>query len=210
MRLLIVFLILGALFTIPFLIWGEGFEARFSTGGTIEWLEGHGRWAWAAALALLCADIVLPVPSTAVIAALGFVYGPVAGALIGAAGSIAAGSLAYTLCRLIGRRAATWIAGEHDLVRGEQFMARLGPWAVAISRWLPLLPEVVACLAGLVRMRPIVFHVALACGAVPMAAVFAVVGATGVERPALAIGLSAAVPCILWPIARWMLERRSR
>ena len=207
MRLVIVFLGLALLFTVPFLIWGDGFERTFSVEGTGTWLGSFGAWAWMAAIGLLCADLVLPVPATAVISALGYQYGVVAGALIGAGGSFLAGLLAYSICRLVGPRAAVWIVGERDLERGERFLGRLGGWAVAVSRWMPLLPEVVACLAGMVRMRFGVFCAALACGSVPMALTFAAVGASGERHPTLAIVLSAVVPVILWPVARRVLDR---
>ena len=39
-------MVLALLVLIPFLIWGEGFERRFSQAGAIEWLRDYGRWAW--------------------------------------------------------------------------------------------------------------------------------------------------------------------
>ncbi len=127
-------------------------------------------------MGLLVSDLVLPVPATGVMAALGVLYGPVRGGLIGAVGSILSGSIAYGLCRLLGRRAAVKLAGEKDLARAEGFFDSAGGWAVALSRWLPVLPEAVACLAGLARMRALSFFIALACGSIPMAFAFAALG----------------------------------
>ena len=53
-------------------------------------LQHHGRWAWAPAVALLWADVVLPIPQTAVIAVLGLIYGPLIGGLVGSFGLITA------------------------------------------------------------------------------------------------------------------------
>lgn len=209
MRLLLVFLVLASLLTVPFLLWGEGFEERFSREGAVRWLSEHGEWAWAAGIGLLVADLVLPIPATAVIAALGYLHGTLAGGLIGAAGSFLSGALAYGLCRLMGRPAALWIAGPRDLERGEDLLASVGGWAIAISRWMPLLPEVLASLAGMVRMPAPVFFLALACGSVPMAFTFAAVGASGIDRPALAIVLSAVLPIALWPLARRLPRSRA-
>ena len=41
--------------------------------------------------------------------------------------------------------------------RGHQLFHDYGGWILALSRWLPLLPEVVACMAGLFHMsaRPV-------------------------------------------------------
>ena len=38
-------------------------------------LREYGSWAWALGIALIWADLVLPIPQTAVIAALGIIYG---------------------------------------------------------------------------------------------------------------------------------------
>jgi uncharacterized membrane protein YdjX (TVP38/TMEM64 family) len=96
------------------------------------------------------------------------------------------------------------------LQRAEQFFARRGAWLVVLSRWLPLLPETIACLAGLTRMSIRRFVVALICGCVPMGFAYAAIGATGTEHPALALSLSAIVPAVLWAVVqmRWHRDRR--
>ena len=42
-------------------------------------LRKYESWAWALGIALIWADLVLPVPQTAVIAALGIIYGTLLG-----------------------------------------------------------------------------------------------------------------------------------
>jgi uncharacterized membrane protein YdjX (TVP38/TMEM64 family) len=185
-------------------------EATFTRTGAVEWLQGYGTWAWAPATLLLMGDLVLPIPATAVMAALGFIYGPVTGGLISAGGSFLLGAVAYGLCRLVGRRAALWIVGEKDLARGEELFRQMGGWLVALSRWLPLFPEVIACMAGLARMPAKLFLLAMACGCLPLGFTFAAVGSAGVEHPMLAIGLSALLPPILWLIIQHYLRKRSR
>jgi len=71
MRLLYIFLGLAILFLIPFLIWGEGFEAVFSQEGTVTWLHNYAGWAWSVAILLLIMDLFLPIPATAIMVALG-------------------------------------------------------------------------------------------------------------------------------------------
>lgn len=90
---------------------------------------------------------------------------------------------------------------------GERLFARSGLWLVALSRWQPVLPEVIACLAGLSRMKPRVFLVALLCGSVPLGFVFAAVGHSGREAPVVTLVLSAAAPVLLWLASRRLLER---
>lgn len=207
MRILLVFIALAVLFLIPFLLFGKDFEAWLTREGAKEWLEDFGTWAWAMALALLVGDLVLPVPASAVMAALGIVYGPVAGGLIGGGGSMLSGLIAYGICRAAGRKAALRLAGEKDLVRGEAFFARAGGWAVAFSRWLPLLPEVIACMAGLARMPFGRFSAALACGSIPMAVTFAALGHVGSEEPLLAVGLCAVIPLLCWAVVSRFLPK---
>lgn len=207
MRLLVIFLLLGLVFLVPFLLFGDRFAEHFSTKGAIEWLRGYGDWAWLAAVVLLLLDLVLPIPGTAVMTALGLIYGPVLGGLIGSAGSILSGAAAYGLCRSLGRSAALRIAGARDLDEGERLFSNVGGWAVAFSRWLPLLPEVVSCMAGLTRMPASSFFLALTCGTLPMAFTFATVGHVGLRSPALCLLLSALVPLLLWPIAARVVGR---
>jgi len=210
MRLWILLIALAVLFAVPFLLFGGEFDEWFAGEGAVAWLRGHGSWAWAAAVLLLVSDLVLPVPATAVMAALGIIYGPVTGGLIGAAGSWLSGAVAYGLCRAAGRPAALRLAGAEGLARGERFFERSGGWAVALSRWLPLLPEVVACMAGLTRMPAGRFLAALACGSLPMAAAYAAIGHAGAEHPALALAASAVIPLLLWAAVRPFIAARAR
>lgn len=209
MRLLWLFLILALLVLIPFLIWGERFEALFAEDGARRWLEQFGSWAWVVGMGLLVADLFLPILGTAVMGGLGYLYGPVLGGVIAATGSILSGLLAYGLCRTMGRRAAIAIAGERDLERGERiFGGDAGGWIVALSRWLPMMPEVVACLAGMARMPAKRFVAALACGSVPLGFTFALIGSWGHERPVLTILLSVGLPPLLWAIVKPLVGSR--
>jgi len=211
MRLLWFFLVLALLVTIPFLLGGESFEKQFSFEGAQSWLTAWGwKWGWLAAVILLSADLVLPVPATGVTSALGYVYGFWLGGAVAAGGSFLSGALAFLLCRRWGQRAAGRLLGEKDRERGTRlFAGGAGGWLVVLSRWMPLLPEVVACMAGLTGMPPRRFFVSLACGSIPMGFVFAAIGSAGAERPGLAILLSVLIPAILYgAVALWLRRRR--
>lgn len=205
--LAVLVLLLLAGIIVPFLVWGEKFDAVLSLEGAQAWMRHYGAWAWLAGIVLLIADIVLPIPSTVVMSALGWMYGWLLGGVIAAAGSFLSGLVAYAACRWLGRSAARWIAGEAGLQRGEDLFAKRGGWLVALSRWMPVLPEAVACLAGLVRMRWRTFVLSLACGSVPMGFAFAAIGAVGQDHAGLAIALSAVVPVVLWLAAQRFLRR---
>jgi len=73
---------------------------------------------------------------------------------------------------------------------------------------MPVLPEAVACLAGLVRMRWSIFILSLACGSLPLGFAFAAIGELGQSSPTWAMILSALLPVTLWLGAtRWMNKK---
>lgn len=207
MRLLCWFLGIALLVLGSWALWGEGLEQRFSLEGAVAYLEGAGPYAWLVAWALLISDVILPVPGTVVMSALGWIYGPLAGGLLAMTGSVLSGTAAYGICRLAGDRGARWLLGEKDLQRGRRWFERGGVWWVCLSRALPILPEVIACSAGLLRMPFRRFLAALVCGSLPMGFVFAWVGSAGKDEPLMAVLLSLLLPGFLWLGARLLLRR---
>lgn len=204
MRLVYLFLGLAAVFLGGWWIFGSGFEELGAAGGGFRgWMAGGGReWGWLVGIGLLTADLILPVPGTLVMSALGYVYGPFMGGLLAGIGSILAGLTGYGLGRLVGVGRARRFLGEKDFERGKELFVHRGGWMVAMSRAIPILPEVISCVAGLMAMPFRRYLIALACGSIPMGFLFAMIGATGVDHPEVAIGLSIAIPGLLWMISR--------
>lgn len=198
-------LFLGCL--IPFMIWGEQFEGALSLEGARAWMGRFGSGAGLAGIGLLVADILLPIPSTVVMSALGLTYGIWLGGLYAATGTTLAGLIAYALSRALGRPLARRLAGEEGLRAGEALFQGGGAWLVAGSRCLPILPEAIACLAGLHRMPFKTYAFALACGSLPTGFLFAAIGALGQEEPGWALALSVIAPIGLWLAARRWLAR---
>lgn len=207
-RLLLLFVGLAVLVALPFVIWGDWFEEFFSLEKSRAFLEQKGVWSGAVGIGLLAADLVLPIPGTAVMSALGLVHGPVVGGLLGATGSILGGLAGYGFCRWQGRPLAVRLVGDKDLATGERFFARHGGWAVALSRWLPVFPEVLACLAGVSRMSFGRFFTSLVAGSLPMALLYAWIGHAGRAYPGPVLLASAIVPAILWGLVSWLILRR--
>ncbi len=201
-----IFLVLAVLVLIPFLVWGGKFMALFEGEAARKFVLDCGAWGWVVVIGLLVGDLFLPIPATGVMSAAGYVYGPWIGGIISVTGSFLSGMLAFALCRKLGHRAARWLAGEEGLAENEAVFRRSGPWLIALSRWLPILPEVIACLAGLTQMRTRVFVAALLCGTVPMGFCYAAVGAMFTREPAWALGLSVALPVVLWLAVRPLLR----
>ena len=208
-RLFLIFLILATMVIVPFLIWGSQVEESMSLENTVSWLRSTGNWAWAAGIGLLIIDLFFPILGTVVMSALGLVYGWFIGGLLSALGSIAAGLLAYGLAHKIGRKAVLWLTGENGLAEGERlFHGETGGWLVAFSRWMPVLPEVVACLAGITKMPFKRFFAALCAGCFPMGFVFAWIGETGNEQPVIALILSAGLPPLIWGAFRLFYRKK--
>lgn len=198
LRLSAVFLVLALAVIVPFLVWGEGMEASLTREGVVAQLGDAIRYAWLAGIALLISDLLLPIPNSAVMAALGVIYGPVVGGLVASAGIAFAGAVGFAICRSYGRPAALWLIGDGGIAEGERLFARAGGWLVALTRPVPILSEVVACMAGLAGMRLRPFMLSLLCGSLPFGFVMAAVGFVGAERPVLTLGLSLLLPLLLW------------
>jgi uncharacterized membrane protein YdjX (TVP38/TMEM64 family) len=197
-RLLALFFLLAVIVIVPFALWGEETERLWSTQALVEATSGSLSYAWLIVVALLVADILLPVPNTAVIAAGGILYGPLLGGAVATLGLTASGLVGYGASRHFGRPVARWLIGEQGLGEGDRLFASSGGWLVAGSRWLPILPEVVSCMAGLARMPLYRFVLAMLCGVVPLAFIFSTAGYYGADRPLLTLVLTALLPLPVW------------
>jgi uncharacterized membrane protein YdjX (TVP38/TMEM64 family) len=174
-------------------------------------LHEYERWAWAVGILLVWADVVLPVPQAAVIAALGVIYGTLLGALIGSFALITGGLLCYVLMLTSARRFARRLAGARTLDRLGGLLDRGGAWAIVLTRSLPYsVPEAMAFLAGLGGMPIKKFFAAMIIGSVPTAFVFAAIGAGWANQPILALGVSYVLPILLLPVALYLLRLRAR
>ena len=205
-RLLVTFLAIAVLIALPFFIWGDDLEALFTGDGAVEQLKRHGSYAWAIAIVLLLSDLAMPIPTSAIMAALGILYGPLIGGAFAAFGSILSGLTGYAICRAFGRPVARFLSGEKALADGERLFENAGGWIIVLSRWLPVLAEVIACMAGISKMRFRMFLAALACGSIPLGFAFALIGHIGEERPVLTLGVSVVLPVLLWLVCRPILR----
>jgi len=174
-------------------------------------LRAYESWAWAVGIVLIWADLVLPIPQTAVIAALGIVYGTLLGGSLGSLGLITGGLLGYGLMRTSARRLAQRIAGRQSLQRMERLFSRNGAWAIVLTRSLPYsVPEATVFLAGLGGMPMAKVAAALTVGSVPRAFAFAAIGAGWADQPMLALVVSSVLPILLLPIALYLMRLRAQ
>jgi uncharacterized membrane protein YdjX (TVP38/TMEM64 family) len=173
-------------------------------------LRKYGSWAWALGIALIWADLVLPIPQTIVIAALGIIYGTLLGGLLGSLGLIAGGLLGYGLMLTSARRYVQRFVGPRSLHKMERLFDQGGAWAIVLTRSLPYsVPEAIVFLAGLAGMPMRKFTAALTIGSVPTAFVFAAIGAGWADQPIVALVVSYVLPILLLPIALYLVRLRA-
>ena len=201
MRLFALIFILSIVIVTPFLIFDSYIEQLFGGQSIIVMLSHFHAWAGVVAMALLISDVITPIPASAIMAACGVLYGPLTGGLISCAGNFLSGQVAYLVCRLFGQPAAKWILGEQELQQEAERFDRIGIFAVAGSRALPILPEVTACMAGLLNMSWRRFSLALAMGSAVAGFGFAWLGHTGRAEPTLIVIAATLLPPLLWLIA---------
>jgi uncharacterized membrane protein YdjX (TVP38/TMEM64 family) len=170
-------------------------------------LRQYGAWAWALGIVLICADLVLPVPQTTVISALGIIYGTALGGVVGTIGLIAGGLLGYGLMRTSLRRLLLRVLGERALRKPREFFDRAGAWAIVLTRSLPYsMPEVLVCLAGLAGMRLGQFLLAMSLGSIPTGFAYAAIGAGWSDQPVLALVASYVLPIATLPVALYAMR----
>ncbi|WP_020585333.1 TVP38/TMEM64 family protein [Desulfobacter curvatus] len=198
-KLILLFLLLTFAFVIVYEICGQSFESLFSQERCIEWFSRIKPLAWIIGIVLLISDILLPVPATGIMAALGAVYGPWGGGAASAAGSVCAGLIGYFIAKFFGQKASTRIASQEEVERFKLFFDRWGSYAVILSRIMPIIPEVTAILAGFSGMNFRRFLLALTAGSLPVSFLFFWMGSYSGFKPGIGILLAVLLPAFLWP-----------
>ncbi len=142
-----------------------------------QWLSTAGAGSGLAIIALLGADLFLPIPSSLVMILSGAAFGVAGGSVLAFVGSVGGEWLGFELVRRFGRRASRLIVPDAEIARLERLFARHGVEVVVATRALPIAMEtfsVVAALSGMSRAR---FLLASVLGTAPIVVVYAWAGA---------------------------------
>ncbi len=165
----------------------------------------------AVGVALLVADVVLPVPSSGVMIAQGAAFGFLYGSLLSLVGGTGATLAAYYLGRR-SRRLVNRLVPVEQQLRGAKLLERHGMWAIVLTRPVPMLAETVAILAGIsTTMRWWKVAAAGALGNLVPAVAYAAVGAyaaTFVNALAVFAGVLA-VALLTWLLQQFSGRRRA-
>ncbi len=204
---LIMMLGLSVFFVATFAISGEWFEKFFDYQACVDWFADIKPCAWLIGVGALVGDIVLPLPATGVMAALGNVYGFWSGFAFSFVGSFLAGLTGYFIARYAGRHTVGRLVTEDELQEFEGLFDRWGGYAIIFSRMLPVLPEVITILAGFAAMNLRVFVPALLLGTLPTSAFFAFLGTVGRDDSAWGIAVAVVLPAVVWVMLAPILKR---
>jgi uncharacterized membrane protein YdjX (TVP38/TMEM64 family) len=189
---------------VPFAI----FEAEI-TGWTERFVaNGSSRWAAAGVLGgLLACDVALPIPSSLVSTACGYLLGLAAGAATSWAGMTAGALLGYWLGTRPARALTEKIVGSADLARAAEAHRRWGDWALVVCRSVPVVAEASVVFAGVVGMPLGRFAWIVGLSNLGVSLVYAAVGAFAMEAGSFLMAFGAAV---VLPGAAMLLWRRAR
>lgn len=142
------------------------------------WVEDAGAAGWTAMILGLALVLLAPVPRSALSVLVGLVVGFGPGFAVAFTGALLAALAAFGLSRVLGRAAATRLAGAR-FSRVDDLMDRRGFVAVLTGRLLPVVPFVVVSYgAGLTAIRWAPYAAATAVGLVPSTAVQVGIGAS--------------------------------
>jgi uncharacterized membrane protein YdjX (TVP38/TMEM64 family) len=189
---------IACVLVLTFVFWGEQIDTAFSQEACVRLFAESRGFAWLIGVGLLIVDLLLPIPASSVISALGSVYGVVLGGLIGVMGMVLSGFIGFFLARSIGTKVLSYLATETELQRFRSFFERWGSGAIVVSRSVPVLSETIAILAGFSGMPVLLFLLSLVLGAIPASFLFAYVGYAMRDIPQYAMLLSAVIPLVIW------------
>jgi uncharacterized membrane protein YdjX (TVP38/TMEM64 family) len=173
MRWAILWVVLIALVLLPFLLFGQQFDAfadYVTRSGTSKWIVAG------AVFALLALDVFLPVPSSIVSTAAGVFLGFGGGTAVVWAGMMAGCLLGYATGSR-GANAARRFIGSDGIARASALVSRYGDLTIVLCRPVPVLAEASVVFAGLVGARYSRFIVLTFASNLGIAAAYAGVGA---------------------------------
>jgi uncharacterized membrane protein YdjX (TVP38/TMEM64 family) len=204
-----VLLLLTLCILVPFALWGDALDRAAPA-----WLGQPDNLLLLATLgiALLIADVLLPIPSSVVGMALCWTLGPLWGGATFALGLTLSFAFGYALGRLApDGRIRQWVGPPlWDAVSRKARHQAL--WWIVAARPLPLLAEMSALLAGVWRVPPLRALSMAALSSSVVAALYAASAWLGMNAPGLGITLLAtlALPASTWVLHRVLVQRMTK
>lgn len=191
---------------IPFAIFGDESEAWFSQHIINSDSQSNGGVVAALSIvAALVVDILLPVPSSAVLTFAGAKFGFVIATLIGWCGLTLAAVIGYGLGFFLRQSTVSRLSNQEGIEITSNWFEKYGHWLLAGVRALPVLAEASVLLAGIYRMRMANFWPPVLLANLVIAAVYALMGSLAAQAGwfGFAFWLSAILPLLL--LLLWLL-----
>lgn len=207
---------LFALFTLSYLLAEQAgwTDERWVSEQVLAIQERPGGTLLAGAViaSLLTLDLLFPVPSSILMILSGALLGFHSGWMVSLLGAMGSALIGFALCRTWGKPAFDRVVGSLDAERITRFFERHGVWAILLSRSVPMLTEIVSCLAGLSAMRFRLFFWVTLAGTWPLCIVYAWAGHRAVDQSAIgwAVVLAFVVPAVGLAIVKWAHRNRPR
>jgi uncharacterized membrane protein YdjX (TVP38/TMEM64 family) len=193
-----------AVILVPFLLYEQEIAAwaeEFLAGGQSKELIA------AAIAGLLASDVLLPVPSSLVATAAGYLLGLVPGAAVTWAGMTVGALVGYALGSSPARRLTRRFVGEAELARASRAHERWGDWAIIVCRSVPVLAEASVVFAGVAAMPLPRFLFLTGLANLAIALAYAAVGALALEANSFLLAFAGAI--VLPGLAMLLFRRRS-
>ena len=151
-------------------------------------------------IALLLADLFIAVPTLSVMILAGYFLGPQLGALISIVGLSLAGVSGYIISWRFGDKLVKHLIKSHDAqVDMRTSFNKHGTGIILLSRALPILPEVSACMAGMTKMPFNRFLLFWTLSTVPYAIIATYSGSvSSLQNPKPAILTAVGLTSMLW------------
>ncbi len=167
------------------------------------WLLVHGPIAGLVGVALLVADVLLPVPASLVMIAHGALFGILVGTGLSTLGSLGATLFGFWIGRCGGPLLARLVPIE-ERRRAHAFLHEWGDLAIIVTRPIPILAETLAVLAGTSTMSWARLSLAGIGGSLPPALLYAVMGTTAsrLDSTPLVFVLVLLVAGVFWMVGR--------
>jgi Uncharacterized conserved protein len=207
-----VFLIIAAFFAATFL------PIKFIGILTVEQIEGwliQARelspiYVGTIVAALLFADLFIAIPTLTITILSGYFLGHIYGTVSALSGVILAGLCGYTLSRYYGDVILGFLVKDEDK-RNDVITTfqKHGFMMILLSRAMPILPEVTACLSGMTGMKFSKFLLAWLISSVPYILIASYAGSiSSIENPKPAIFAAIGLSLLLW--GSWFLYQRAQ
>ncbi len=149
---------------------------------------------------LLFVGLFIAIPTLTVIILSGYFLGHVNGAIAALTGLMLAGVFGYMLSRYYGSAILNFLVRD-EIKRNEAIIAfqKHGVVMILLSRAMPILPEVTACLSGMTNMPFSKFLVTWSISSVPYVLIASYAGSiSSIDDPKPAIYTAIRVSALLW------------